>query len=130
MYEALINSHIEITFDDAPVAGSENAVKSGGIYTALQGKQDDLTQVPTVSSLQKSDYLFLERDGRIYKIRASAVIIPSGDGDGLETEGGDSLLSEDGEELLIDTGEEEPDAVTTESGEQMLTESSEVINID
>ena len=103
---------------------------SDGVYGALQEKQDDLTQVPVVSSLLEADYLFLERRGRIYKIRASAVIIPSGDGDGLETEGGDSLLSEDGEELLIDTGEEEPDAVTTESGEQMLTESSEVINID
>ena len=130
MYEALINSHIEITFDDEPVAGSENAVKSGGIYTALQGKQDDLTQVPTVNSLLESDYLFLERNGRIYKIRASAVIIPSGDGDSLETEGGDSLLTEDGEEILINTGEEESDAVTTESGERVLTENNDVINID
>ena len=105
-------------------------MKSGGIYTALQGKQDDLTQVPIVNSLLESDYLFLERNGRIYKIRASAVIIPSGDGDSLETEGGDSLLTEDGEEILINTGEEESDAVTTESGERVLTENNDVINID
>jgi hypothetical protein len=105
-------------------------VTSGGIHGALQGKQTDLTQVPTVDSLLETDYLFLERDGKIYKIRASAVIIPSGDNDGIETESGSSLLTEDGQELLPDISEEEPDAAMTESGEQLLTENNEVINID
>ena len=118
-----------LTFDTAPASGSTNPVTSGGIHTALAGKQDDLTQVPTVSSLLETDYLFLERDGAIYKIRASAVIIPSG-GDGIETESGDALLTEDGQELLIDTGGDEPNAVTTESGEQLLTESNEAITIN
>ena len=120
----------EIVFDEQPVAGSRSAVRSGGIYTALLGKQDDLTQAPEVSSLRETDYLFLERDGVIYKIRASAVIIPSGGGDGIQTEGGDTLLTEDGQELLIDTGDDEPGAVTTESGEQLLTEGNAVITID
>ena len=82
-----------------------------------------------MSSLRETDYLFLERDGVIYKIRASAVIIPSGS-DGIETESGDALLTEDGQELLIDTGGDEPNAVTTESGEQLLTESNEAITIN
>ena len=106
-------------------------MRSGGIYAALAGKQSDLTQVPTVSSLRETDYLFLERDGVIYKIRASAVIIPSGDsGDGVETESGDTLLTEDGQEILIDTGGGDSDAVTTESGEQLLTEEDQIITID
>lgn len=82
-----------------------------------------------MSSLRESDYLFLERDGQIYKIRASAVIIPSG-GDGIETENGDALLTEDGQELLIDESGDEPGAAMTESGEPLLTESNEVITID
>jgi len=113
-----------------PTEGSRNAVRSGGIYTALLGKQDDLTQVPVVGSLLETDYLFLQRGSRIYKIRASAVIIPSGGGEGIETEGGASLLTEDGDEILIDTGDEEADVTLTESGEQILTESSEAITID
>ena len=77
-------------------------MQSGGVFAALQGKQDDLTKVPIVSSLLETDYLFLERNGQIYKIRASAVIIPSGGGDGIETESGDALLTESGDELLPD----------------------------
>jgi hypothetical protein len=104
-------------------------VTSDGIYSALQEKQDDLTQVPVVSSLLESDYLFLERRGRIYKIRASAVIIPSG-GDGIETENGDALLTEDGVELLPDDGGDDSGIVSTESGESLLTESGEAISVD
>ena len=33
----------QIAFDDVPTAGSDNAVKSGGIYNALATKQDTLT---------------------------------------------------------------------------------------
>ena len=127
VYAALHDGHEVVTFDEAPVSGSRNAVRSGGIYTALLGKQNDLTQIPIVSALLASDYLFLQRDGAIYKIRASAVIIPSGGGNGIKTEDGETLLTEDGQELLLD--EDEPDAVTTQSGEQLLTESSEVITI-
>ena len=107
-----------------------NTTGSGGIYAALAGKQTDLTHVPTVSSLRETDFLFLERDGAIYKIRASAVIIPSGGGDGIETESGDALLTEDGQELLLDTGDDEQGAVTTESGARLLTENNEPITID
>lgn len=90
----------------------------------------DLTGVPVVGSLLETDYLFLERGRRIYKIRASAVIIPSGDGESIETESGDSLLTEGGDEILLDTGDEKRNAALTESGEQMLTESNEVITIN
>ena len=131
MYSALQGKQNTLTFDNEPTAGSSNPVTSGGIHAALAGKQNDLTQVPTVESLLETDYLFLERDGKIYKIRASAVIIPSGDtGDGIETESGDTLLTEDGQEILIDTGGDYSDAVTTESGEQLLTENNEIVMID
>lgn len=41
-----------LTFDNVPTEGSNNPVKSGGIYTALAGKQDTLTfdTVPTSGS--------------------------------------------------------------------------------
>ena len=41
-----------LTFDNVPTSGSENPVKSGGIYTALAGKQDTLTidSAPTSGS--------------------------------------------------------------------------------
>ena len=96
------NAQEPLTFDNAPVSGSDNPVKSGGIYSALQDKQDDLTGVGEVNSLLETDYLFLERNGTVYKIRASAVIIPSGDGDNIETEDGSELLTESGDGLLAD----------------------------
>jgi succinate dehydrogenase/fumarate reductase flavoprotein subunit len=131
VHAALQGKQNTLTFDNEPKAGSNNVVTSGGIHAALAGKQSDLTQVPVVTSLQETDFLFLERAGAIYKIRASAVIIPSGDtGDVVETESGDTLLTEDGQEILIDTGGDYSDAVTTESGEQLLTEGNEIINID
>ena len=103
IFTALGNKQDSLTFDSSPRQGSSNPVRSGGVFSALQGKQDDLTKVPFVSSLLETDYLFLERNGRIYKIRASAVIIPSGEGgDGIETESGDALLTESGDELLPD----------------------------
>ena len=39
-----------ITVDPAPTSGSTNAVSSGGVYTALQGKQDTLTIDSTPAS--------------------------------------------------------------------------------
>lgn len=42
-----------LTFDNIPIAGSDNPVKSSGIYTALQGKQDtisDLNDIRTHAS--------------------------------------------------------------------------------
>ena len=92
IFTALQGKQNTLTFDANPRSGSTRPVYSGGVYTALQGKQDDLTQVPVVYSLLQTDYLFLERNGRIYKIRASEVIIPSGDGDNIETENGSELL--------------------------------------
>ena len=103
IYTALSRKQNTLTFDSVPVRYSTRPVYSGGVYSALLGKQDDLTQVPTVGSLRETDYLFLERDGVIYKIRASAVIIPSGgDADSIETESGDALLTENSDELLAD----------------------------
>ncbi len=49
---ALGNVQSSLTFDNVPTSGSENPVKSGGIYTALAGKQDTLTidSAPTSGS--------------------------------------------------------------------------------
>lgn len=130
IYTALGRKQNTLIFDSSPYPGSYRPVYSSGIYYALLEKQDDLTQVPEVSSLRDSDYLFLERGGAIYKIRASMVIIPSGGGEGIETENGDALLTEDGEELLIESADDEPGAAMTESGERLLTEGNEAITID
>ena len=40
---ALAGKENVLTWDDVPVSGSNNPVKSGGIYTALSGKQNTLT---------------------------------------------------------------------------------------
>ena len=95
------NAQEPLIFDDVPVSGSDNPVKSGGIYSTLQGKQSDLTGVPAVNTLLETDYLFLERGGTVYKILASAVVIPSGD-DNIESEDGSRILTEDGNDLLAD----------------------------
>jgi len=39
----LTSKQDNLTFDSAPVSGSNNPVKSGGVYNALAGKQDNLT---------------------------------------------------------------------------------------
>lgn len=40
---AIAGKQNTLTFDNAPASGSNNPVKSGGIYTALSGKQDAIT---------------------------------------------------------------------------------------
>lgn len=39
-----------LTFDDAPTQNSSNPVKSGGIYTALSGKQDTIDNLAAIES--------------------------------------------------------------------------------
>ena len=104
IYSALAGKQDTLSFDNAPMQGSTKPVKSGGIYLALAAKQDDLTQVPTVLVLHETDYLFLERNGTVCKILASAVVTPSGvDSMGVETADGNAILTEGGDELLADT---------------------------
>lgn len=43
VYSALSGKQDNLTFDNAPTSGSDNPVKSGGVYTALATKQDTLT---------------------------------------------------------------------------------------
>lgn len=43
VYSALSGKQNTLTFDNVPTSGSNNPVKSGGIYTALEGKEDALT---------------------------------------------------------------------------------------
>ena len=43
VYTALAGKQDALTFDNGPVENSTNPVKSGGVYTALSGKQDTLT---------------------------------------------------------------------------------------
>ena len=43
VYTALAGKQDTLTFDSTPTSGSNNPVKSGGIYTALAGKQNTLT---------------------------------------------------------------------------------------
>ena len=41
--DALSDVQVSLDFDDAPAAGSENPVTSGGLYTAFAGKRDKAT---------------------------------------------------------------------------------------
>ena len=43
VYSALAGKQDSLTFDDSPTQSSTNPVKSGGVYTALAAKQDTLT---------------------------------------------------------------------------------------
>ena len=43
VYSALSGKQNTLTFDNSPTNGSSNPVKSGGVYTALSGKQNTLT---------------------------------------------------------------------------------------
>ncbi len=87
--------------DNYPIPNSSNPVTSGGLFREFIGKQDDLTEADEVFTLHNTDYLFLERNGTIYKILASAVMTPAGDG--FETEDGETILTESGDVLLPDT---------------------------
>ena len=87
--------------DNYPIPNSSNPVTSGGLFREFIGKQDDLTEADEVFTLHNTDYLFLERNGTIYKILASAVMTPAGDG--FETEDGETILTESGDALLPDT---------------------------
>lgn len=51
--KAWVNSKLSakqdtLTFDNAPTANSNNPVKSGGVYTALAGKQDTISDLATI----------------------------------------------------------------------------------
>ena len=48
----MFRQFIESFYDDVPTEDSDNAIKSGGVYSALSGKQDVLTfdNVPTADS--------------------------------------------------------------------------------
>ena len=43
IYNSLAQKQNNLTFDSIPVENSNNPVKSGGVYSALAGKQDELT---------------------------------------------------------------------------------------
>lgn len=49
VYTALAGKQDSLTFDNTPTSGSSNPVKSGGVYTALSGKADKTETVSTVT---------------------------------------------------------------------------------
>lgn len=123
----------KLTFDKQPVQGSNNVVTSGGIYTALSNKQQDLTQIPIVSSILPTDYLFIERNGTVYRVLASVLLDGSSESgsEALTGENGESILTENGDELLIDTGANTSSsgALSLENGQQLLTENNQQLLI-
>lgn len=48
--EGNINVAADITLDNTPTSGSQNAVKSGGVYSALQDKQATISDLSTIRS--------------------------------------------------------------------------------
>lgn len=125
---------IEISIDSIPTENSNNAVSSGGVYSALAAKQNDLTQVPITEFIYSTDYLFVERNGTIYKVLVSALSndSPESDPNALNTDDGDSILTESGDELVIDTeGEtDNAEALSLEDGRQLSTEDNKQLLMD
>lgn len=68
---ALQGKQNTLIFDDTPLSGSNNPVKSGGIYTALSGKMNTMTidQAPTLNSQN------LVTSGGVYAAIASGGIV-------------------------------------------------------
>ena len=138
IYNALQAKQDTITFDIIPTSNSTNPVTSDGIYTALQAKQNNLTAVPLTTTIYSTDYLFIERNGVIYKVLVSALSIeddPSeSDPNALTTDSGDSIFTEDGNELIIDAGSDiqpiNSEALSLENGEQLLTEDNQELLIN
>lgn len=52
-----INVTAEIPLDNVPTSGSNNAVKSGGVYTSLQSKQDTLVSGTTIKTVNDTSLL-------------------------------------------------------------------------
>ncbi len=99
IFAALEKVQESLVFDDAPEEGSENPVKSRGIKAALDEKQVLLTTVPEVEDVTDEDYIFLERNGEIFKCLAEKILLI---GDLLKTEAGEILTTESGENLMFD----------------------------
>jgi len=66
-----------LTFDDAPTQGSNNPVKSGGIYTALGNKQDTIafntTYNPSTNKAATMDDINSAITG-VYKVKGGATV--------------------------------------------------------
>lgn len=52
-----INVTAEIPLDNVPASGSNNAVKSGGVYTSLQDKQDALVSGTNIKTINDTSLL-------------------------------------------------------------------------
>ena len=50
VFESIDNKQDELTFDTIPTSGSTNPVISGGVYTALEEKQNTVSDLPTIRS--------------------------------------------------------------------------------
>ena len=74
VYTALQGKQATLTFDNTPTASSNNPVKSGGVYTALAGKQDTLTFDNTPTSSSNNPV----KSGGVYTALAAKYEKPSG----------------------------------------------------
>ena len=67
-----------ITVDDVPTSGSTNPVQSGGVYTALEGKQDELTAGSNITINDNNEISSQHYDVATLADTSSAVTIGSG----------------------------------------------------
>ncbi len=67
-----------ITVDDVPTSGSTNPVQSGGVYQALEGKQDELTAGTNITIDGNNEISSQHYDVATLADTASAVTIGSG----------------------------------------------------
>ena len=67
-----------ITVDDVPTSGSTNPVQSGGVYTALEGKQDELTAGFNITINDNNEISSEHYDVQTLADTSSAVTIGSG----------------------------------------------------
>ena len=58
-----LGSVINAAMDDEPIAGSNNYVKSGGVYTAVKDIDDKVEQVRSIANGQSHAYVFANVDG-------------------------------------------------------------------
>ena len=127
----LINKqYLDIPEINFTIENNNNLVTSGAVYTELIKKQNNLINVPEISEIKPTDYIYIERNQTIYKILASKLgtFIPDeSDPNAIETNDGNVITDENGNEIIIDTNT--TDTIVTNDGKIILTEDQRELNL-
>ena len=114
--------------------GKANAIAINNLQYEIVNKQNNLIDVPEISEIRPTDYIYIERNQTIYKILASKFgkFTPDeSDPNAIETNDGNIITDENGNEIIIDNNSDsDSNAVETNNGDIILDENGNEIIID